>query len=324
MATEAKPEGTEAAAAADGAAGGDAATDEAGKAAAAAAAEGGDQQQGADGADGDQQNPEQTPEEKAAAEKQATEWEVKVKAAAEKYAKEQIALANRTMAAARRTQAAVEEVKTQNQALRKENEVYGGFVEQLRTQPLAALGRLGFRTVKEFIDHCIASGGDAKEPTEEEKIANAVKKALEEREAPRKKADQEAAVKESQAAVFAFVDENKEKYARTATRTGKKELWDAITTYFEKHGDCPDEAVTFLCDKVEAELRADLGDPVSPRPGDKKGNPAAKGAAPAASSSGESLAGKPMSGAPAAKKYSDDPDERRAQINAELRQEGVL
>jgi hypothetical protein len=31
-----------------------------------------------------------------------------------------------------------------------------------------------------------------------------------------------------------------------------------------------------------------------------------------------------MSGAPAAKKYSDDPDERTAQINAELKAEGIL
>jgi hypothetical protein len=268
-----------------------------------------------------EKTPEQQAEEKAAAEKAEGE----LKASAEKYAKELVSQANRTMAAARRAERAVAETKTQNAALTKENEVLTGFVDQLKREPMRALGRLGFSTFKEFAQHVLDTGGE-RELTEDERIESAVSKALEKANAPRAKADQEAAVAESRKAVFAFVDENKAKYVRTATGTGKATLWATIVAYHDKHGAVDDDAVAYLADQVEKDLRAEFGEPtVTPGPGGKQGTKsAAAPAATAARNGGTSLAGKPMSGAPAAKKYSDDPDERTAQINAELKAEGIL
>jgi hypothetical protein len=327
-----QPETTETETPAEGAAAGEGATDEAAQAA-AAAAEGGEQAGGGTDATADEQAAlgepaaEKTPEELAAEKAKADEAEVAVKTAAEKYAKDQIAQANRTMAAARRAEKAVADTKAENAKLTEHITQYQGFVQQLRTDPLAALARVGVGdgTVKSVLQHVVDSGGE-KTQTEEERIDALVKKRLDEREAPRTKAEQERAVAESQRAVFAFVDEHKaDKYARTATRAGKRELWDAITTYVDKHGTCPDEAVEFLADAVEREMRADFGDPISPSPGAKQGTkPATGAAAPGASTSGKTIAGKPMSGAPAVKKYSDDPDERTRQINAELKAEGLL
>lgn len=263
----------------------------------------------------------ETPEAKAAAE--AKEGELKI--AAEKYAKEQISLANRTMAAARRAEKAIEPVKTENATLKREVEVLGGFVDQLKTKPMEALARLGFPTFRAFAEHVSSSGGE-KQQTEEERIQALVDARLEAREQPSKKAAQEAAVAAARDAVFKTIDEQKAKYPLTATRLGKSALWEEIITYHDKYGEVPDGAVFYLADQVEAAMRADLGDNVSARPAAQQGNPATGAAAPGASTSGKTLAGKSPSSAPAPRRFdpNEDDDARRKRIAAELKSEGFI
>src|SRR5687768_14361137 len=148
MATEGKPETTETETPAEGAAAGEGAPDEAAQAAAAAAAEGGEQGGGTDATADEQaalgeQEVAKTPEELAAEKAKADADEASLKTAAEKYAKDQIAQANRTMAAARRAEKAVADVKAERDALKGHVEQYQGFVKQLREDPLAALARVG-------------------------------------------------------------------------------------------------------------------------------------------------------------------------------------
>lgn len=263
----------------------------------------------------------ETPEAKAAAE--AKEGELKT--AAEKYAKEQISLANRTMAAARRAEKAIEPVKTENAALKSQNEVLTGFVEQLKAKPMEALARLGFPTFRAFAEHVSNTGGE-KQQTEEERIQALVDARLEAREQPGKKAAREAAVVAARDEVFKTIDEQRAKYPLTATRLGKSQLWEEIIAYHDKHGEVPDGAVFYLADQVEAAMRADLGDNVSARPAAKQGTTADGAAAAAASTSGKTLAGKSPSSAPAPRRFdpNEDDDARRKRIAAELRSEGVI
>lgn len=304
-------EAAQAAAAAKDAATGDVQPDDAAKAAAAQAE--------ADAAAAE------TPEAKAA----AAAKEAELKTAAAQYAKEQIALANRTMAAARRAERAVDAVKTDNAKLKEDVRVYTDFVDQLRSQPLTALGRLGFKTFKEFADHCVAAGGDAKPKTDTDRLSDLERK-LADREEGGKKAEADRAATAFQSVLFKAVDEQKATFTRTATKLGKATLWEAIGHYGKTHGipvhEMPDQVVAALAQEVEKDLRADFGDPtISGSQADAKtGDSAAAAAASAARNSGKTLAGKPTSGAPGAKKYSLDPDERQRQVNEEMRAEGLL
>lgn len=290
---------------------------------------------GADGAEGEKpaegdDKPEQTEEEKAAAAKEASEWEVKVKAAAEKYAKEQLAAANRTMAAARRAERAAKEtaerVQSDLAAAKKEAEVYGGFVQQLRTEPMKALQRLGFQSFRQFAEFVAENGGDAKPMTDEERLKALVAKELEEREAPRKQAERAAAVEESKKAVFAYVD-GLDSVDLVKTDIGHAKLWESIEAYHRQHGVVPDEAIPLLAEKVEEGLAAQLAK--TKRFGQSQpannGKPAPGSAAAGASNSGRTLAGKPTSGAPAPRKYPiNDPDALERAINEELRAENLI
>lgn len=244
-----------------------------------------------------------------------------LKAAAVKHA-------NKTMAAARRAERAVESVKTENASLTQQVKVYEGFVEDLRgPKPMEALARVGFKTFREFVEHVVATGGEGKAETADERVTR-LERQLKERDEASARASTETQVTEFRDAVFNAVDENKADYARTATNHGKAVLWGEIQKYAKLHKlnvhQVPDVAVGALAREVEKDLRADFGDPVSGSPPAKKGNTAAAPAASAASNSGKTLAGKATSGAPKTREYSMDPDERRRQVNEDLLKEGLL
>jgi hypothetical protein len=250
-----------------------------------------------------------------------------LKTAAEKYAKGQLALANKTMAAARRAERAVDTVKTENVKLREDLKQYSDFVDQLRSTPLTALQRLGFPTFRDFAAHIAANGGDAKPETPEERIAR-LEQEFRNRDERQAKQSTEAQTTAFRDAIEEAIEEHKTEYARTATSHGKRELWGAVEAYAKMHKlavhEVPDAAVAALAGETEKLLRAEFGDPVpAPAPG-AKGATAATPAAPAASTSGKTLAGKATSGAPKTREYSMDPEERRRQINEDLRKEGIL
>ncbi len=254
--------------------------------------------------------------------------EADLKAAAEKYAADAVKRANQTMAAARRAERAVDTVKTENANLKKQNEVYEGFVEQIKTQPLAALGRLGFRTFKEFAAHCVATGSD-RELTPEDRIS-ALEKQLRESTEGGKKAEEDRQAQAIQRSLFKALDDHKEVYTRTSTRLGKATLWEAISAYGAKYGlkvhEVSDAAIGRLAEEVEKDLRADFGDPTIPASpaATKTGTSAAAPAATAARNGGKTLAGKASSGAPSVKEYSLDPEERRKQVSEDMRAAGEL
>lgn len=273
----------------------------------------------------EEQPEELTEEQKAAKEKEATEWEVKVKAAAEKYAKDLVTQANRTMAAARRAEKAAKEaaapLQAELQTAKHEAKIYGDFVRELQTAPMSALKKLGFATVKSFLDHVVESGGE-REQTEEERIASLVTKEIEKRDAPRKDQERAAAIAEAKRLAFAHIDAQTERFDLVTTDIGHDRLWKNIEAYHAKHGVVPDAAIDLIADKVEKELAESLGK--SKKFGLRQpGNNGASGAAPAAgasSTSGKSLAGKPTSGAPAVRKYPvTDPDALERAINEDMR-----
>lgn len=305
-------------------------TSAAGAEAADTGASAGDAGAAAEGAEGEQgkteEKPEPTEEEKAAAEKAEGE----LKAAAEKYAKDLISQANRTMAAARRAQKAAEDAAKPLQAelatAKHEAKIYGDFVRELQTAPMAALARLGFKTFKDFAAFVVEAGGDGKPQSEEERIAALLDKKLEERDAPRKQAEKAAQVAEAKKQVFAYIDAQTERFDLVTTDIGHDRLWKGIEAYHKQHGVVPDAAIDLIADKVEKELAASLGKSKKfgqRQPGNNGASADGK-AAPAASTSGKPLAGKPTSSAPAPRKYSLNDDERTAQINEELRREGIL
>lgn len=239
--------------------------------------------------------------------------------------------ANKTMAAARRAERAVDSVKTENVKLREDVKVYGEWFAELRSTPLSALKRAGFETFRDFAAHVAANGGDAKPETPEDRIAR-LERTLGERDQREAARSTEAQVTELRTAVFEAIDGNKAEFARTATSHGKRELWDAVEQYAKMHRipvhQVPDVAIGALAKETEKLLRAEFGEPASvngsPGPGAKQGNTGAAPAARAPSTSGNGLAGKAQSGAPKTREYSMDPDERRKQVDADLRKEGLL
>ncbi len=269
------------------------------------------------------EKPEPTPEEtaqaaalEAAKAKPAEITEEALQAAARKYA-------NQTMAAARRAEARIEATKTENVTLKESVKVYEGFIEELRTNPAAAIKRIGYAGIREFIDR-VRDAGEVKEPT----AADEIKALREERRAEKEAAARQAAearVAEAQTKVYAAIDADKARWARTATKRGHADLWDAIVAYHDMHGDVPDSAVHLLADEVEKDLRQEFGEPIPVQRQDatKPGAPAAA-AATAGRNSGKTLTNKQTSGAPATRELSLDPEERRRQVNEEMRAAGEL
>jgi hypothetical protein len=272
---------------------------------------------------------EQTPEEKAAADAAAAEA---AKAAPTEIPEDVLAkaaqqFANKTMAAARRAEARIETVKSENTKLSGENKMYADFVQELRTNPFAAIRKLGFPSVKAFLDSGIAAGGEPAEPTADDRVA-ALERQIRERDAQSSASAAAARVEASKTAVFGVVDKDTARFDLAATEVGHGMLWDAIVAYHELHGNVPDEAVFALADEVEKDLEAKFAKTRKlsgqRQTEHKTGASAAAGAASAASKSGKTLSNKQTSGASAVREYSLDPEVRRKQVNEDLRKEGLL
>jgi hypothetical protein len=104
-------------------------------------------------------------------------------------------------------------------------------------------------------------------------------------------------------------------------------LWDAIEAYHTEYGHVPDEAVFLMADQVEQQLTEKLSKSrkfsVQRQDATKPGaTPAGK--PPAAGSNGGKTMTNGGKGAPTRREYSLDPDERRKQIDADLRAEGII
>ena len=244
-----------------------------------------------------------------------------LKAAAVRFANKTMAAARRARTAAEDAEARVESVKTENTTLKGHLDEYKEFVQQLRTDPLAALKRVGVGdgTTRGFLDHRL--GEEKPEPSVKDEIA-----ALRaEREKERAEANRANEIARIDRAISASVLSDKGKFARVSTKYGQNVLWSTIAAYNEQHGQVPDEAIPLLAAEVERDLRAEFGDPSSaPSSGEKKTTPAAADAATAARTSGKTLTNKQSSGGPTVREYSLDPEERRRQVNEDLRKEGVL
>jgi hypothetical protein len=231
--------------------------------------------------------------------------------------------ANGTMAAARRAEARVEAVKAENAAVKTELGTYKEFTQQLASGDPAALARIGFSSVREFIDRVIAFGGEKPAPTAEERVAALEKERQEERAATAR-----ARVEETKAAVFKALEGKPDKYAWTLTKQGRAEVWQGIESYYAEHGVCPDVAVWAIADAIEAEMEADNA-PVAQKKFTGQRQPANNGtdpgtARPGSLNPGKTLTSKGSSGAPVVKELSLDPDERRRQVSEELRAAGIL
>jgi predicted HicB family RNase H-like nuclease len=227
--------------------------------------------------------------------------------------------ANRTMAAARRAEARVQATKDENVRLNGELTTYKEFVGSFKTDPVGAIRRIGFGSLKAFLEHC-SNVGEGTVPDEAQEFKQEFRSWRDEQ----KKQAAEAAINESKSKVFSHVAADKTRWARTATKHGNDVLWEAIETYYDMHGEIDDDDVLYLADEVEKDLRAEFGEPSAPAQGVKAGSPPAVAAAPAGRTSGNTLTNKGNAGSPAKREYSMDPDERRRQINEELKREGLL
>lgn len=229
--------------------------------------------------------------------------------------------ANGTMAAARRAERAVETVKAENAQL-KAKLAAGDPRPSFRKDVKAWMAAEGFTTVRELVDHIAGNGADQK-PDPLDEVGKLRKELQDQRDA--EKAAEAAVVSErSRAAVAAAVDADKARFARVATPTGKARLWGEIQAYWSEHGSCPDAAVFKLADLLERELRTEFGDP-APRPAARVASASGAGAPGASASAGSpTITSKGASGAPVVRKYSLDPDERRAQVTADMLANGEL
>lgn len=244
--------------------------------------------------------------------------EATLQAAVEKYAKSMWAQANRTMAAARRAEARAKTLTTENETLKSHNQQFSGFVSRLVKGDASALAEIGFPTVRAFLD-AIASHGEARPPSADDRVSELEKK-LREREEAAKAAEQRAVVEREQKIVFDHIAGDKKRWQYAGTNRGRDEVWEALGEYVALHGDIDDASVDRVLDAVEASLRAEFGAPqISPtRPGAKNGGSAAPTA------SGKTLTSKGASSAPGVSEYPLDPDERRRAVNARLKADGLI
>jgi len=232
--------------------------------------------------------------------------------------------ANRTMAAARRAERAVETVSRENATLKAKLEAASS-VPSLRDDPAAAMKAAGFSSAREFIDHLVAKGaGTDRKPDPLDEVGK-LRAEIERRDREAAERANAEKVEASKKAVGEALKAQGDKYARTATSLGQQRLWGEIVEYAKAHGSCPDNAVFYLADQVERELRAEFGDP-APRSAAKNAQTAPAPGAPGASRSAKAttITSKGTSGAPVVREYSLDPDEARAQVLRDLAAEGLL
>lgn len=260
------------------------------------------------------------------AEKPAVEIpEEQLKAAAEKYAKGLVVAANRTMAAARRAEQAVERAKGETADLTGKLKLHTDFIAELQSNPFAAIRRLGFKSIREFVEKGQAAGGEPAAPTADDRVTQ-LEKLLKERDDRDAAAAQAKVTEESKARVFGAVDKLTDRYDFAASEIGHDAIWEGIVAYHAQHGDCPDEAVFAIADGVEQELAKKLGNVRKIRQGQgaKTGQPAGSKAGTPARTPGKTIANASTSGAPSTKAYSLDPDERDRQVNEDMRAAGEL
>ena len=243
-----------------------------------------------------------------------------LQAAALKYA-------NKTMAAARRAEARIAAKEADNVRLTGENTTFREFVDQLRKGDPIALKRAGFPSVKSYLDAIAAFGGEPAAPSAEDRVSALEKERAEERAAVERERN-ERTVNETKAKVFEALEGKPERFAFVTTKAGNARVWDEITDYFQTHGQCPDSAVWAIADAVEKDMEADVG-AVATKKVSGTAKPASNGAAsgtaaPGTLNAGKGLAGAESSGAPTTKTYSSDDNERRRQVAAELRAEGLI
>lgn len=232
-----------------------------------------------------------------------------------------VRFANKTMAAARRAEQRTETVKQQNEQLSSSLKLHTDFIQELRTSPLTAIRKLGFQSVRDFLDAGINAGGEPKAPDPVDEVKSLREEIRQERE----KATREAQVAAIDNVIATKIDADKKTFARTATKHGKNVLWGEIAAYHKLHGSCPTAAVVQLANIVERDLRSEFGDPVfAPPAGAKTPAPAPDNAAPGARNGGKTLTNKQTSSAPATREYSLDPDERRRQVTEDMRAAGEL
>lgn len=260
-------------------------------------------------------------EQPAAAEAKPVEIpEEALKAAAVKYA-------NRTMAAARRAEARVEHVTADNARLTSTVKEYEGFVEGLKRGDATQLKRIGFSGVKHFLEAVRDAGGEPKPASVEDELGQ-WRKEREDEKREGERAKQVAAREADRTRVFAAIDAQAgTRYGHATTSIGRDKLWAAIEAYQTVNGSCPNPAVFALADAVEKDLAGEFGPSakLSGRPAvTKTGTSPANAAASAGKKSGGTLTNRATSGAPAVREYSLDPEERRRQVNEDMRTSGEL
>lgn len=252
-----------------------------------------------------------------------------LKAAALKFA-------NRTMAAARRAEQATERVKAENATIAGQLKVHTDFVAELQANPFAALRKLGFKSVKDFVQRGIDAGGEPKEPTADDRVTQ-LEKIIKDRDAQAAQQAQTAQQETARRNLFEVLDGKAvelngvkyhypDRWDFAATEVGHDAVWEGIQAYHKEHGVCPDEAVIAIADGVEKTLEAKFSNVKKFRQGSgaKTTQPAANKAAPAARTAGKTIANASSSGAPSSKEYSADWDESRKQMIAEMRAEGLI
>lgn len=230
--------------------------------------------------------------------------------------------ANRTMAAARRAERAVDNVQRENVQL-KAQLASASSGPDFKKDPRAWMKANGFDTAKELVDHMLGAGGEPAKPDPLDEVAK-LRKEREDEKAAIAAERQAAEVEVSKGRVAAALGKDPAKFHYASKPTGVSRLWGEIEAYHKEHGACPDAAVFHLANEVEREMRAEFGEPA--RPAAKVTTPtgAAKPAGSAAGGDAATITAAGSGGAPVVRVYSDDPDERRRQINEELVAEGLL
>jgi hypothetical protein len=229
--------------------------------------------------------------------------------------------ANRTMAAARRAEKATETVARENAQL-KAKLSEAPTAPDVRKDAAGWMKANGFATARALIDHLVAAGGEPKKAEPLDELAKLREEiAAEKRDAA---AARDAAIDDASKVAVAGALAKDPKFFYAAKPSGVARLWGEITEYRKVHGHCPNAAVFHLAGEIEREMRSEFGEPA--RPAAKVTTPtgAAKPAGGAAGGDATTITNAGSGGAPVVREYSMNPDERRAQINAELIAEGLL
>lgn len=233
---------------------------------------------------------------------------------------------NKTMAAARKAERATGEVRQQNQQLTAQLGTYQQFVDQLQSNPMAALRRVpGWQSItfKELAQKVVDAGNAAPEPAKVDPAVAALQKRLDDKEAAEKARAAQDSAAASQTRVFAALEKD-ERFDLVLTDIGRPQLWDAITAYYGKHGRCPDEKVFEMAELLEARLEGSVSK------SKKFARPAQKGTSPAgkpihAVNKGKTITNKASSAAPVTRENkAETEDELDRRINAEMRAEGLI